>query len=81
MGWEKDDEHIIGLSGNHSTMVKLSEDIHRDYEKIYEVLRKFSSAAPLVVASRLGRSLARSTHDAVPSSRSSAQPGQYAHRT
>jgi hypothetical protein len=53
--WETDEENIFGLYGNHSTMVKLPEDFDHDYEKIYEVLDKFSVVAPTVIMSRFGR--------------------------
>ena len=40
--WEDDDEYMIGLQANHTTMVKLSKHDRSEYHKIYNVLEQFS---------------------------------------
>ena len=70
-GWETDEENIIGLYGNHTTMVKLPEDFDEDYEKIYEVLRRFSATAPTVILSRFNHS----SNQAIPNLNQSPSTG------
>ena len=51
--WEVDEEFIIGLEGDHSTLVKLPDYYgERRYERISDVLEKFLTVATDVVASR-----------------------------
>jgi len=50
--WETDEEYIIGLPGDHSTLVKLPEHPPDSYHKVYNVLEQFSLKAPLVIESR-----------------------------
>jgi hypothetical protein len=51
--WEIDEEFIIGLEGDHSSLVKLP-GYYREkrYERISDVLEKFLAVAIEVVASR-----------------------------
>src|SRR3954451_2561140 len=51
--WEIDEEFVIGLEGNHSTLVKLPEYYgEKRYERISDVFEKFLNVATDVVASR-----------------------------
>jgi len=50
--WETDEEYIIGLPGDHSTLVKLPEHPPDSYHKVYNILEQFSLKAPLVIESR-----------------------------
>lgn len=50
--WETDEEYIIGLPGDHSTLVKLPEHPPDSYHKVYNVLEQFSLRAPSVIKSR-----------------------------
>jgi hypothetical protein len=48
-----DAEFIIGLEGDHSTLVKLPNSFkEKRYERISDVLEKFVAAANIVVVSR-----------------------------
>ena len=51
--WETDEEFIIGLEGDHSTLVKLP-DYYREkrYDRISDVLEKFLTVANEVIVSR-----------------------------
>lgn len=50
--WEYEDEFMIGLQGNHSTMVKLSEHSRSEYHKIYNVLEQFSRNSTKAISIR-----------------------------
>ena len=47
--WEIDEEFIIGMSGTHSTLVKLPEHDNDDYDNVHEVLAKFAAVAAEVI--------------------------------
>jgi hypothetical protein len=51
--WDLDEEWICGLQGNHSTLVKLPEYYNENYDKVADILRKFSELAPSVIDNRL----------------------------
>jgi hypothetical protein len=50
--WETDEEYIVGLRGNHSSIVKLPEYDDGRYNKIRGILQKFLAVAPTVVEAR-----------------------------
>ena len=53
--WETSEEYIVGLPGDHSTLVKLPDHPPDAYHKIYNILEQFSQSAPGVVRSRFCR--------------------------
>jgi hypothetical protein len=50
--WDNNVNLICGLQGNHRTMVKLPDYPNPSYDKICDVLDRFSELAPIVIASR-----------------------------
>ena len=50
--WEVDDEYIIGLRGNHSTIVKLPQYRNDSYDKIYGVLTTLLASANTIIQAR-----------------------------
>ena len=50
--WEVDDEYVIGLRGNHSTIVKLPQYRNDSYDKIYGVLTTLLASANTIIQAR-----------------------------
>ncbi len=54
--WETGSEHTRSLDGNHSDMIKFSEQDRHDYPIVREVLRDFIREADLVIKRRFEKS-------------------------
>jgi hypothetical protein len=50
--WERDEEYMIGLRGNHSSIVKLPQYRNDSYDKIYDVLSTLLAVASRVINAR-----------------------------
>ena len=51
--WETSDEYVISLNGDHSTMVKFSENDRSDYPKVRDVLKSYINSAVPTIRSRM----------------------------
>ena len=51
--WERTDEYVISLNGDHSTMVKFSENDRSDYPKVCDVLESYTKSAVQTIESRM----------------------------
>ena len=61
-GWETGDKYIISLRGDHSNMVKFSENDRDGYEKVRDVLQDFITHADAVIKNRLQGALSKRLH-------------------
>ncbi|KAI4145941.1 MAG: hypothetical protein LQ340_006105 [Diploschistes diacapsis] len=55
--WEKGSDYLVSLPGDHSTMVKFSENDRDGYPKVREVVRNFVKEAEIVIKHRIQRAL------------------------
>jgi len=53
--WETTNEYKISLKGDHSTMVKFSENDRSDYSKVCNVLKSYANSAVPTIRSRMNK--------------------------
>jgi hypothetical protein len=51
--WETGDNYVVSLDGDHSSMIKFSENDRDGYEKVRDVVQAFVKQANTVIRARI----------------------------
>jgi hypothetical protein len=57
---ENGDDYIVALDGDHSSMIKFSENDRDGYEKVREVIQAFVKDANTIITARIQGSMKKS---------------------